>query len=119
MDNAGSHGMATLIHKKIANALPACKGGGPSIKLVDQPAQSPDTNVCDLGLFRSVDSRIPKFRPFQLDRFARMVSKAHRQYPGDKVEQLYQTKIAVCKKMVEAKGDNSFDLHHRKRKKSA
>ena len=48
-----------------------------------------------------------------------MVSKAHRQYPGDKVEQLYQTKIAVCKKMVEAKGDSSFDLHHRKRKKSA
>ena len=118
MDNAGGHGMATL-HKKISNALPARKGGGPTIELVDQPAQSPDTNVCDLGLFRSVDSRIPKFRPFQLDRFARMVSKAHRQYPGDKVEQLYQTKIAVCKKMVEAKGDNSFDLHHRKRKKSA
>ena len=114
MDNAGGHGMATL-HKKISNALPARKGGGPTIELVDQPAQSPDTNVCDLGLFRSVDSRIPKFRPFQLDRFARMVSKAHRQYPGDKVEQLYQTKIAVCKKMVEAKGDNSFDLHHRKK----
>ena len=91
MDNAGSHGMATLIHKKIANALPARKGGGPSIKLVDQPAQSPDTNVCDLGLFRGVDSLIPKFRPFHLDEFARMISKAHLQYPGDKVELLYET----------------------------
>ena len=35
-------------------------------KLVVQLAQSPDTNVCDLDLFRSVDSLIPKFRPFQL-----------------------------------------------------
>ena len=111
MDNAGGHGMATL-HKKIANALPARKGGGPTIKLVNQTAQLPDTNVCDLGLFRSVDSLIPKFRPFQLGKFARMVCKAHRQYPGDKVEQLYETKIAVCKEMVEAKGDNSFALHH-------
>jgi hypothetical protein len=83
--------------------------------ITDQPAQSPDTNVCDLGLFRSVDSRIPKFRPFQLDKFAKIVSKAHLQYPGDKVERLYETKIAVCKKMVEAKCDNSFDLHHRKK----
>jgi|TARA_B100000513_G_scaffold66694_1_gene26395 hypothetical protein len=74
MDYAGGHGMATQ-HKKIANALPARKGGGPTIKLVDQAAQSPDTNVCDLGLFKSVNSLIPKFRPFQLDEFARMVSK--------------------------------------------
>ena len=74
MDYAGGHGMATQ-HKKIANALPARKGGGPTIKLLDQPAQSPDTNVCDLGLFKSVNSLIPKFRPFQLDEFVRMVSK--------------------------------------------
>ena len=33
------------------------RGGGPTIKLVVQLAQSPDTNGCDLGLFRSVDTR--------------------------------------------------------------
>ena len=66
-------------------------------KLVVQLAQSPDTNGCDLGLFRSVDTHIPKFRPFELDAFARMVSKAHQQCPGDNVERLYETKIVVCK----------------------
>ena len=91
------------------------RGGGPTIKLVVQLAQSPDTNGCDLGLFRSVDTHIPKFRPFELDAFARMVSKAHQQCPGDNVERLYETKIVVCKKLAETEGDNSFDLHHRKK----
>ena len=84
-------------------------------KLVVQLAQSPDTNGCDLGLFRSVDTHIPKFRPFELDAFARMVSTAHQQCPGDNVERLYETKIVVCKKLAQSEGDNSFDLHHRKK----
>ena len=118
MDNAGGHGMKTIANK-IADALPARvhrgKQQGPNIILKDQPAQSPDTNVCDLGLFRSVDSQIPNKRPYQLDEFEEMVVAAHRNYPDKLVTALFETKAAVCAKILVADGDNMYDLHHRRR----
>ena len=67
-----------------------------------------------MGLFRSVDSRIPRMRPYDLDKLEKMVVKAHREYPAHKVTRLYDTKSAVCAKIVTAGGDNLYDLHHRK-----
>lgn len=51
MDNARPHGnreFANLIESE-ANEEP-----GPRVRIVYQPAQSPDMNVCDLGIFRSM-----------------------------------------------------------------
>ena len=36
--------------------------GIPQIKVVTQPAQSPDLNLCDLAFFRAIDTAVRKIR---------------------------------------------------------
>ena len=75
-DNAGGHGVSNLM-SKIADKLPAPmrrgKQVGPEIKVADQCAQSPDTNGCDLGFNNSLDSRLPRVRDFDLDKFEEQI----------------------------------------------
>ena len=40
------------------------------------------TAMCDLGFFNSIDSQIPKLRPYDLDAFYAIVEKAHANYDG-------------------------------------
>ena len=76
-NNAGGHGMST-IDAKIADQLPSPGRGVPALKIVPQCAQSPDTNVCDLGFFNSIDARLPKLRPYDLDEFYQLVDMLSR-----------------------------------------
>ena len=68
-DRAQAH--KNLIDAKIAAELPSPVQGVPALQIVPQCAQSPDTNVCDLGFFNSIDSQIPK--PCDLDAFYAVV----------------------------------------------
>ena len=61
-DNAPGH-RTKNIDTRITAALTSAR---PHIKLVNQPAQSPCTNLCDLGFFNSIDSKLPKLRSFRL-----------------------------------------------------
>lgn len=78
-DNAGGHGIKTL-QGKIAAQLPAPHRGGkqvgPKITVVTQAAQSPDTNALDLDFNKSLDSRLPKNRDYNLDLFESSRSKS-------------------------------------------
>ena len=75
-------------------------------------AQSPDTNVCDLGFFNSVDSRLPKLRPYDLDAFYALVETAHAEYPAEKLDSLYDSKMRVCKAILSANppGNNDYKM---------
>ena len=110
-NNAGGHGMAT-IDEKIAGDLPSPGGGVPALRVLPQCAQSPDTNVCDLGFFNSVDSRLPKLRPYDLDAFYELVEKAHAEYPAEKLDSLYDSKMRVCKAILSANppGNNDYKM---------
>lgn len=60
LDNAGPHKTRSgSIDPRLAKAM---KAGKPIIEFADQIAQSPCTNLCDLGFFKSIDSRLPKLR---------------------------------------------------------
>lgn len=60
-DIAPGH-QTSRIDPRVEQALTAAR---PHIKSVSQPLQSPCTNVCDLGFFNSIDSRLPKLRSFR------------------------------------------------------
>ena len=98
-DNAGGHGMSTIMDK-IADSLEApMKRGkqvGPWIEVVGQCPQSPDHNGCDLGFFNSVDSRVPKLRPYNLDDFEQLIIDAHNDYPGEKLDAIFDLKHKLC-----------------------
>ena len=110
--------MGTLM-EKINSALPApmARGrqAGPTIKILEQCAQSPCTNVCDLGFFNSVDARLPKLRPYNLDEFERLIVAAHADYPAEKMDALFDSKQRICSCILAATppGGNDFALPHR------
>ena len=113
-DSAGGHGIASLT-RKIAGELPSPDDGGPAIKLADpgQAAQSPDTNTLDLGFNKSMDSRLPKVRSFDLDKFEEQIHEAWDEYPEDKLHDLFGIKTRVLAEIVKDGGGNSFKLPHR------
>ena len=55
--------------------------GKPKIVIVLQIPQSPCTNLCDLGFFSSIDSRLPKLRSFKLPEFTQQIKQAFEEYP--------------------------------------
>ena len=76
-------------------------------------ANSPCTNGNDLGFYNSLDSRLPAQRPFDLNKLFELVESAYWEYPGEKLDNLFDTKMAVCKSIIEARGDNDFSLPHK------
>ena len=86
------------------------------IEIVDQPAQSPDTNCNDLGFYASIDSRMPKFRSFNLDQLFAEVCQAWNAYPSEKLRDIFDTKHAIMEEIIKDKGDNLYKLPHKKDK---
>jgi hypothetical protein len=118
MDNASPHkskarpGAKTMM-ERLAAVLRAPRSGGPKIGFFRQVANSPDTNACDLGFFKSMDSRLPKRRDFNLDKFADQCYAAFHEYPSGKLGNLFDTKTRVCECIVADKGNNEFEMPHR------
>ena len=55
---------------------------------MSQKPQSPCTNLCDLGFFRSIDSRLPKLRDFNMLQYIEQIKAAYAEYPEDKLSYL-------------------------------
>ena len=90
----------------------------PSIEIVPQEAQSPETNCNDLGFYKSIDSRLPKMRDFDLDKFEEQILDAFEDYPSEKLDDLFIMKQRICKCIIDANGDNNYKLPHRKKSDS-
>lgn len=117
-DNAGGHGMGTIMGKiqsELAAPMRRGRQCGPKLSISEQCAQSPDTNACDLGFFNSIDSCLPKMRPYNLDEFEQLIIDEHDRYPGEKLDALFDMKQRVCGCIVRASppGNNDYTLPHR------
>ena len=91
------------------------KSGEIPIELVRQIANSPDTNLNDLGFYNSMDSLMPHWREFVLDSFEKQVETAFWAYPSEKLERLVRKKIAIIKEIIGANGDNTYKIPHTKK----
>mmetsp|Transcript_31106 Transcript_31106/g.95180 ORF Transcript_31106/g.95180 Transcript_31106/m.95180 type:complete len:312 (-) Transcript_31106:201-1136(-) len=123
MDNATPHKSKSkdkndTMEKRLQDVLKAPrlrgKQHGPDIVFLRQVPNSPDTNACDLGFFKSIDSRLPKRRDFNLDRFTQQCLESFRAYPPEKLNALFDTKSRVLLSIVEAEGGNDYALPHRR-----
>ena len=119
-DNARPH-VAKGVRDKIVKAgRKRGRGGGPVIIIEDQPAQSPDCNANDLGFYASLDSRMPKYRDFNLDKLFGQVLTEYDNYPSDMLSRLFETKSEFLKQVVLAQGHirtNNYQKPHKKRRK--
>lgn len=87
---------------------------------VIQCPNSPDTNALDLGFNKSLDSRLPRVRSYDLDLFEQQIMDAFNSYPQHKLHDLFDMKSRICQCILECDppGSNSFKLPHRRKESS-
>ena len=80
-----------------------------------KPAQSPELNTLDLGFNKSLDSRLPKVRDFNLHNFDAQVDQTYKDYPEDKLDNVFDMKSRVMQCIINSSppGGNNFKLPHR------
>ena len=68
-----------------------------------------------LGFNKSLDSRLPKIRSFDLDAFEQQILDAFHEYPSEKLDALYDMKQRVIECIIacDPPGGNTFKLPHR------
>ena len=80
--------------------------------LLLQPPNSPDTNICDLGLFNALQSAYWKMSPQTSVDILECVAKAWENYPWQKINHLFLTLQMVFNEIIEHHGGNSFETPH-------
>ena len=83
----------------------------PRIKVVTQPAQSPDVNICDLAFFRALACALRKRRTalFDLDKLAADSHAAFNDYSSETLEEMWAYKTIIMDRIIESKGGNDYD----------
>jgi len=107
--------------KAIKDAFAA---SGLNAKLVQQPAQSPDLNVLDLGLFNGMKSDANKIKGVgkSVDTCIERMQNAFRDYSSDSIAHVFGVLYEVYRLTIRDEGDNIYVLPHsgvRKRQKDA
>ena len=98
----------------------------PKIRVVRQPPNSPDTNICDLALFRALAVAVHKRRRttshttlFDLERLVKDVEAAFKEYDADTLDSMWDYKTYVMEQIA-IDGGNTYPRHRpqdRKRKR--
>jgi len=73
-----------------------------------QPAQSPDLNPLDQGIFKMLADAVEKKQPTTRDSLIDCVNKAWKEIPTSKIVSTINNNNIVCKKIIEMKGGNKF-----------
>ena len=82
------------------------------IQFMKQPPNSPDTNICDLGLFNAIQSAYYLTAPKNEMEIITMVKKTFDEYPHPKIDRLFVTLQSVNNTIIEHYGDNFFKIPH-------
>jgi hypothetical protein len=80
--------------------------------LFNQPANSPDLNINDLGLFNAIQAVYNREVPRTYDDIITCVQRAYWEYPREKINRLFLTKMAVMNEIIRCNGDNDYKLPH-------
>ena len=82
------------------------------ILIYTQPANSPDTNINDLGFFRALQSRFHENCPRDEAEIIQYVSRAYDEYDCNRINDIWLTLMAVLNLIIENLGGNNFELPH-------
>eukprot|EP00042_Codosiga_hollandica_P039603 m.333581 g.333581 ORF g.333581 m.333581 type:complete len:406 (-) comp55651_c0_seq4:157-1374(-) len=111
MDNAPPHGDLQALEAAINDRR---HGRRMKISFTKQPAQSPDTNLNDLGLFNSMQTSVDKLQGNLqgTQEIIATVKKAWEAVLPATLQKLVETKMLVVSKIIESRGSNDFVLPH-------
>jgi hypothetical protein len=89
-------------------------GDGWTVKVVTQPAQSPDLNINDLGFFHSLKSKIKKIKAYSTDRdeFIDLVKQAFEEYPMETLDSIWGCLYNVYREILKNDGGNQYKIPH-------
>ena len=82
------------------------------VVLFNQPANSPDTNLCDLGFFNSIQARYNKEAPKRVEDIISCVDKALKEYPSSLLNRLWITHMSVMNEIILCNGNNDYKIPH-------
>jgi hypothetical protein len=86
---------------------------GMELVVETQPAQSPDLNLCDLGIFASLQARQQQVWTTTVDGLIKAVAEVWEQYDWQTLERAWFVLCGVYDLILEHKGDNNYKLPHR------
>ncbi|XP_062208383.1 uncharacterized protein LOC133909852 [Phragmites australis] len=93
----------------------AAKQDGFDIRLICQPANSPDFNILDLGFFNSIQSIQYKTTAKTTSELVAAVDKAFQEYSVRQLNRIFLTLHLVMKEAMKDGGGNGYDIPHIKK----
>ena len=106
-DNASCH-VCPATTKVLKSSGLHPRHGGTKIVMVDQSANSPETNANDLGFFPSMSARISKTKPHTIEDLCKEVHRSYHDYEPETLGNIFDMKTRVLGEIIKAKGNN----HH-------
>ncbi|XP_050920259.1 uncharacterized protein LOC127137895 [Lathyrus oleraceus] len=85
---------------------------GFDIRLMCQPANSPDLNVLDLGFFSAIQSLQHKESPKTIDELVRAVVKSFENFSSVKSNHIFVTLQLCMIEVMKANGSNKYKIPH-------
>ena len=85
---------------------------GLDIRLIQQPARSPDLNVLDLGFFNSLQSITNRLTPKTLQDLIKGVLEEFQAYDATKLNKIFLSLQACCLEIMNHSGGNKYKLPH-------
>jgi hypothetical protein len=90
---------------------------GFDIRLMCQPANSPDLNVLDLGFFNAIQSLQHKEAPNSIDELVKAVENSFEAFSTVKSNRIFLTLQSCMIEIMKKGGSNKYKLQHLKKKK--
>lgn len=96
----------------------AASEGGFDIRLICQPASSPDLNVLDLGFFNAIQSLQQKEVTKSVDELIQAVENAYDTFSSKDSNKIFLTLQACMIEVMKIKGSNNYKIPHMKKEVS-
>ncbi|XP_065862399.1 uncharacterized protein [Euphorbia lathyris] len=109
-DNARTH-----IDQNDEEFCQAASQGGFNIRLMCQPANSPDMNVLDLGFFSAIQALQYKESPTTVDELVHDVVKSYEDFPSWKSNRIFLTLQQCMIETMKIQGSNKYRIPHMKK----
>lgn len=109
-DNAKPH--CSFNDKDVVTA--GCKNGW-TIQLVNQPANSPDFNVLDLGFFNAIQSLQHQSAPETIDELIQAVEESFQKLEKEKLDNVFITMQKCFESAMMVGGGNDYKIPHIKK----
>ena len=108
-DNAPPHQLFVNENEQVQQSLQQLEL---IVKIQNQPANSPDLNILDLGFFNSLQSLQAKHRTKTTEELVTVMGKVFEDYPCKKMDHVFLTHMCVMNEIIEAGGGNNYKIPH-------